>query len=504
VNVNDSVFSTAKTVQITVQDPEAIFATNTVCFSTSGNFIGCPTNSAQVITSDFATAINTFKLTKKRLLFRAGETFPSSSKAVLNVDGPGIIGKFGIGAAPKLITSAPDAFFYLSNRSTPTIKDWRVMDLELDGQNGPALGIVGDGGINQVTILRANIHNVDTGLLFSEDLLNNHNSNPSYRGHILWDQLAIVDTQVNTINAGVAAGGLIGVYISATRHTLMGSTIDPNGGGEHAVRHPYVDRGVISHNLMQNPPANKHCWTLRGADQAQTTSLVGLGMATQKVVASENTFYNVLSAWSVTVAPQNSDTDERIQDVILERNYWLAGGTAVEYALMTAGPTQRLTVRNNIFNMTGSASWSGGIVANGGSNVIPTPPASTGHAFYNNTLYRSDSTSEIAFILLGSNANTYDLKNNLAYAPSAGGTIAFISGAIDSGLSTGGNTSDAQIKNNNPLFSTIPTTAKQLVSTDFKITSTSYAIDSGVYVPVFDDATTTTRTGTYDKGAVLP
>jgi len=93
-------------------------------------------------------------------------------------------------------------------------------------------------------------------------------------------------------------------------------------------------------------------------------------------------------------------------------------------------------------------------------------------------------------------------KNNLVYAPNATAARVLVD---SSGIATASNNStDSQGKNTSPLFSTIPSTsATQLTSTDFKITSGSYAIDSGTYVAgIFRDFQDVVRTLPNDIGAI--
>src|SRR4030065_2651648 len=93
----DGTNSATTNTTITVQDPNTVFAgSNTICFSTSGTFTGCPSGATHTTTSNFVTAIAN-QTTSKRLLFRRGETFTEASTAAITVTGPGIVGAFGIG-----------------------------------------------------------------------------------------------------------------------------------------------------------------------------------------------------------------------------------------------------------------------------------------------------------------------------------------------------------------------------------------------------------------------
>lgn len=468
-NVNDP--GTSKQVQIEVKDPADEFKFNTVCFATAAPFTDCPAGATQVVTNDFASAINTYQATKKRLLFKAGNVFSSTVEAIVNTAGAGHIGKFGAGSNPKFLTTSTTAFFKLSQSFTPTIRDWRIVDLELDGQDGAAMGVNFGGGIDQVTLLRINMHNIKSGINNSADVLDNYNghANFSYHGHNLWDNFAVVDSQINVVNAGIAVGGQIGAYISGKRHSFMGNVVDPAYGGEHALRNPYLDRAVISHNYMARPAATKHSWTLRGANQAGT-GIVGSGMTTQKVVAAENIFFNDKSPWTVTVAPTNTSLDERIQDVIVERNFFKSG-IDVQVALVTRGPVKDLTVRSNVINLTGAAAGAVGASASGSSTIAV--PASTGHLFINNTVYRGDVVASFGAFSLGGNANKYTFYNNMAYAPSAS-SVNFISGSTDDTPVLLNNSSAVQVQID-PLLA-LPVDGSAPTLANFKPQATSYAM----------------------------
>ena len=473
----DGTNAPVNTVQVTVSDPNAVFAANTICFSTSGTFTGCPAGAAQQTISDFAAAINNNQATKKRLLFHRGETWSASGAARITSTGPGIVGTFGSGSAPKWTIATSNAALYLSNQSTAGIKDWRVMDIEMDGQNRDTRGVIGDGGIDQALLLRLNIHDVSNGIVMSEYVLDyeNKDGNPGHAGHTMWDQFAIVDTRVNKINAGV------GAFISATRFAFMGNDFDVVGGG-HVFRTPYISRGVFSNNNFANPMANKHCWQFHAPIQGNS-STVTQNLYTEKAIISDNYMNGGVADWSLSIGPENTGLDERIRDVIVERNYFAAGiGTQV--SVMMRGTVSAITLRNNIANMSASAAMTviGYVVGDGGIGPLPTTIY-----LYNNTMYTSSSSSEAIGISLGSTPTNTFVKNNLAYAPNAS-MVKLLNGTGGYGLVKSNNSSDSQAKSTSPSFGSTPAlAAKTLVPSDFKIGNNSYAVGSGAAVPVLSD-----------------
>lgn len=70
------VVQTILAATITKQDPDTVYSgTNTICYSTSGNFTGAPSGSEQITVADGVVTRALFTSANKRILFRSGETF---------------------------------------------------------------------------------------------------------------------------------------------------------------------------------------------------------------------------------------------------------------------------------------------------------------------------------------------------------------------------------------------------------------------------------------------
>lgn len=488
--------SASTTKSITVTDADTYFSgTNTIVFATDGVFTGKPTGAQEVTTSDYATAINTYRGTGKRLLFKKGQTFTATADATINVDGPGIVGAWGTGAIPKFQPSAGmSSAIQMSTPTTPTIKDWRLMDIEIDCQD-VAKGIRYGGGIDQTLLLRLNIHNLaSTGVTGDDQGLDYANTHGT-PGNAIWDQLAIVDSTINTVNGGVATAGMTAIYIAAKRVTYMGNTFDNVNGGEHVIRTPYVGGGVISNNYLARPDAPKHCLKLHGPD----TSVGGVigGLYTENVVISDNTFKGGFSVQIIAIQPQNTAVDERLRNIIIERNFIKIESSV---GITARGPVSSLTIRNNILDSSllssgyqiGFEVWDDGV-----------GPAIDNVYFYSNTMYGSG-TGTFKMFDYGPDITTIECKNNIGYAPNASQTYLVFGESGASNVAASNNSSNGQFGGTSPLFSSIPaTSATQLASTDFKITSGSYAIDSGAYLAgVYRDFQDVVRTLPADIGAV--
>src|SRR5205085_9644699 len=111
---------------------------------------------------------------------------------------------------------------------------------------------------------------------------------------------------------------------NARRLSFQGSLIDDTVRAEHGMRTPYIGKGVISDNNFSDAGPKKHLLTVRPPPFAGTVSLPA-GTYTEQVVASENKFIGTQSAWSVTITPKNTQVDERLRDLIVERNWFVAG-----------------------------------------------------------------------------------------------------------------------------------------------------------------------------------
>ncbi len=101
--VMDGVNTVSKSVSITVQDPDVVYAgTNTICLSSSSNFTGAPSGSAKyTVGSDIYAAFNAYKASNKRILFCKADSWTSSAKMTFNNISNTIMGGYGSGVARK-------------------------------------------------------------------------------------------------------------------------------------------------------------------------------------------------------------------------------------------------------------------------------------------------------------------------------------------------------------------------------------------------------------------
>jgi len=170
----------------------------------------------------------------------------------------------------------------------------------------------------------------------------------------------------------------------------------------------------------------------------------------------------------VEVAPENAQDDERLRNIVIERNFF-QGTSSVGNQILVSGVD--IALRNNIF--IGTTEAYGIQVTQRGIE-----PAPTGIEAYNNSCYSgASSPSTTACVYFNSTVSGSDAKNNLAYYPNTSNPVT----VSDNGTNTVANNS-ANAKAN-PNFTTQP----PVVAADFKPTAGSYAIGAGALVPVWSD-----------------
>jgi Divergent InlB B-repeat domain len=505
VTAFDGTNTATTTTTISVDDPNNVFAgTNTICVSgwTSVGVTmsplpvqgvnGCPAGADTAQQPDFATAISSYALTGKRVLFKRGDTFTAATSARINATGPGIVGAFGTGALPGIQMTGNTSILLISSSTTPGIKDWRVMDLDLNGMSGLAtVGIDANGGFNQFLVLRLNIRNIMRGVAAGPDILDWWNNN-GHPGHTIWEDWAIVDSTITPISGCGSTVCDWRIYLAGKRAAIQGNFVDnQTAGGSHVVRSEYMGKGVISNNTIARAGVGDHAIKIH-ANLWTAVGVTGPGIYTEQVVIADNKIIGANNPWTVGLGPRDNTRDERVRDIIVERNWFTAGaGTQVDVLVWTVDTT---TIRNNICDMTGATAHQCIAIATRGGE-----PAPNNVRVYNNTFY-SGSAGDFTGVGIDSTATNVTVINNLGSAPSATGPV------MISGTGASGFVSSYNLLNNTP--SALFVNATPAVPADFSLIALpNPARDTGLglpTVPVFSDFFQLSRpqNGAIDIGAV--
>lgn len=453
-------------IQIAVLHPDIVYSgTKTVCVDDVGvPGAGCPAGALPVTNADFCAAVTTHIGQGKRVLFNGAKTFSCAGGTTVSANGPWTIGTypvvFGGGGKAKISTNQA-AGGVIGVGAGPGIfpTDGRIMNLEITGSvpaPNPVASIAGVGNMDQLTLLRLNIHDIGDGPAF---IINN--ANKPGNTHI-WDQLAIVENAIQSISGG---GGRHGVYAFASRFMLLGNQINTmTNGTEHLVRLDYLGSAAITNNSLTNGPADKETIAIRGTEQNSAGStyaqyVLPFSSPTNKVVVADNEL-TVDSAYGLNVGPANDTIVVRVQDVISERNFYRAvpgitacsGGVCANAAVRTKANGH--SIRNEIVNFD-NFKFCNLIQAGSASTGMP---AANNIRVYNNSAFSATTACGAGvFADLQAGVSNIKIKNNLAYLPSAAAGVspAFCAGGcgahdITNNTSTfAGFTTDPTFANNN-------------------------------------------------------
>jgi hypothetical protein len=437
----------------------------------------------------------------RRLLFKRGDSFVLSQDAIINVNGPGIIGAFGSTAAARPRVTAPGvpqdtAFIRLSSQRNPTIADWRVMDLEFDGGGVDApVGIYGYSGFNQLLALRLYIHDLRLGAYYNHFLLDYFNQQDG-SGYELFSEHFFVDTTVFNVVGGL---GRYSLYAALQKSAVLGTSLDNNGGGTHVFRSEHARKVIISNSYLAGAgtPTNAAAHELKMHAYIFNSDVTvlnpnGNGTYTEQIIFSDNKIFQPWNNWAIDFGPQNGGMDERLRDIIVERN-WFTSGNAAQNFIQLSVNSKDTTVRNNLFNATGMSDrtplW---VWRRGAGQMVPDQVA-----VYNNTFYSADGGSTFSAVSLDSVVTNVTIKNNLAYAPNDG-LHAMVSGTGGSSLVVFNNSSQAEVQTSPGFVGPLSSPA------GFAVGAASYAVGRGVSVPVFSDFFRLSRpqNSLFDLGAV--
>lgn len=482
---------------VTIADPDVVYAgTLTTVISTDGNFVGAPAGATQITSSNFSTAISTYGLTGRRVLFRAGQSFT----AAVNIQLGGarsnlMVGSFGAGAKPK-VTATVNGITVLgafANGSNPTnnAKNWNVFGLSFEASPG-VTGVV---GVNPNPTIPAGadisdplyhplftIYDCDFAGLISP-------ANVAGGGNVR-SKLTITN-----LAHGVATSGGVSLYSSnAYRCSTFDCSANNAGGGEHVLRAQGGIKQQIASNDLLNPAATKHYLTIRGSSTFLTTDVCA---EYNRVLGEGNT---TAIDWSVQVAPNSVGANEPIDRVTVRWNYIDANQKCQVGCIIEA---KNVTVAGNTFrfkDMTSSASTGVSIVKPIGTAV----PVSDGIRIFNNSMHYEPALGFTAVTAIDPLITNTQLKGNLAWAPNAirsstvgtDGPMLFRGGAV---IEASNNSTDSQIKNTNPLFNGVTSSPS-----GFKLQTGSVYNNTGVNLKVHVDSLGIVRnaSGQYDLGAM--
>ena len=481
----------------------------TTCVSSSGTPVagnnGCPVGAAVLRTSSFSTALSNSQ-TGKRVLFNCGDTFTGNNAVVTGQ-------KFSVGAygscvgttnkRPILSDSGSSGEISLGSGSSADY-DGRFSDLDLEGNGNGGTAFKNSSGTYPYQIVLNNIRsngNKATFYNFNASQYGLFNVVMTGMGSIQGVFINNSENQCTNGSQRYNCGGTP-AYFNVNYWALLGNSFNgagaPNGSaGIETVRISACRLCVIENNTIEN--ANDVGAVLKLHNGNPNSQGSWIGQYTELNEISDNLFTGTSGAQLVEIAPQNSVTDERLQNIVFERNLVIgtAGGSG---KVLTS--VQNGTFRDNVFNTadTSGTDFSLQIARRGvewnSTAGAPTNPSEPQYneAFNNSCYSLSSSNGCIGFngVNFRSPGNSGWAKNNLYYNP-AGGTTVSNTGA---GNAISNNTSTVA---SNPVF--VNGGGSFNLISDFMPTT---KFQGGTAVPVFFDALGLPWLSIWDMGAVHP
>jgi len=465
----------------------------TTCVNSDGVAgTGCPVGATVANQGNFTAALSTYGGSGKRVLFKCGNKFTGDAGS------PFLASKWSIGAyggcqnttTNRPILSDSGTIGHLLVGTSSGSLDGRIADLDLEGNANTGLyefGIQTYGAVNQLVAFNILMNGTTRGF------------------YSAGSEIGVV--QLDLANYG--AGGLTeGVYFNSGASCANGSTAFQCGQGANAV-YGNVNYNAIIGSRLNGPPGGKNVYeTFRegacrfcvftNSDFTNAGSAYAvfklhngsaalsnwLGQYTEYIEISDNLFTGASGAWMVEIAPQNSSYDERLQNIVLERNLWTP--TSVVNAAVISG--LNITFRDNIISgMTGVA----GPVAffRRGVEWNTTPPLNPMEPEYLEA-YNNTCVGFSSCLTFDSHANNSFVANNLMFNVTGGALLQ------NSGTNIVA-TSNSLSVTANPLLTN--GTGSWSVISDFRPTA-NYT--GGTTVPVFFDALGGPWSSIWDLGAV--
>lgn len=500
-----------ETVQITIQNPDLVYSgTNTICIcdTTSNDFAGCP-NGAQQISTDDVSDIKSAVASKRRILLHRGSSWssdgldPSETRIGYSIVGPVTIGAYGNCTDPDErgicenapvvnlnypITYGDPEYEYKTFFSISRASDWRIKDISFIGNYD--YDIMAGGAIDIGPFLFLRLKTTGFRLAISISLSQS-------TGH---DQLMVVDSDLSDAYINV-------MYAGYENMAVMGNSFR-DARTSHVVRIWQAYNAVISHNCISGASLDnnngRHALKLHGVSEDKLTDQYGTRERTSFVVLADNVF-GTSGPWSVCIGPQDSLNDQRLTDIIVEKNRFFADYGNLSSRLVSRPLTvwaRDVSVRNNIFDGNGSdPSYAAVVIEQRGIEPLP-----SGIMVSNNTIYKTDfdniqgAWNYFAGVQVENTAGNIGVFNNLAVFPenSKGELIAIIRNMDDSHV-TESNNLLIQNSYSGLKMPDLPNHLKR----DFSLLNNSPAIDQGATIQLLRDFAGVLRpvNGVFDIGA---
>jgi hypothetical protein len=511
---DDGTSTDEETVTITVTDPNVTYAGNVYCYSNSPSTADDPAECAGhhlTVTSWEAVVANIDAVGESGDAYhrlKRGDTFTMNTDtsflaADISAPNGGAVDAYGPAAAKPVIRIQGARQFVgaiaLGGPRLAKQKPWTFMDLTIDGTddtNHLMEGFMFTGGTQNVLLLRLTgrylhlLANVAIGAIDS----NNNSGDPPRTGHQPFWGLAIVDCEMVDVHPGTVGNSSTypyGVYVEAEKFWLAGNSFDLNSDSgrevSHGIRVAYGWKFALVHNTVARSGNFQLSFKIHGLSSTApnwTTTAAGVngnsGGATKYGYVGDNQTWPAYGPVTMSVGAASDGDTPIITDVIVEGNWFKpsTGGLA-QAGLAIEGAN--VTVRNNLFDVTGSNYHTGIYVGRDPGHLAPTTPAKNTF-IYGNTFRNDDASTDFAAVVADAAGTGLIMKNNLAWSPKDASAV-FGAGAVhspgtplvgDGAVVQANNSTDVQIRSTDPKFAGVPS-----VVGGWKLTSSSPYVGAG-------------------------
>lgn len=485
VNANGDVKSQG--VTITVSDPDTVFAgTLTTCVSTSGTFTGAPSGCTQVTSSDYDAALSTYGGSGKRVLFRRGETFVSSTAATLTNTSEATIGAFGTGTSPDargIFTNAPvisvmhNGSVHVLGSNPTTCTDLRVMDLAFSYDNGGSPGNLVYLGYRADDLLIYRCTDVASHAF--DQNISIGDAAPASFGADVCHNVCVANCYWNS-----GTNNDYGFYGAARGLSLLNTYWGPNQSGSsgHVARVQFGRVVHIAGNTFAAAAATKHSLTVRALDWIDAPSEDDTD---SRYVVCEGNSTNCGTVWAWHIGSESTGHREHVDDVLILNNHFQivsGGGTGSAYAIHSGG--RRVVIANNTTNADGGVGITTVRLLLADTYGSAGQPAPESYVIGNTVFSAIALSGNLRGVSQG--AGTCEVRNNLLWGAAAVGSYTVTTGA-------------ATFTSSNNLSATDPLIVS---SADLHLTASSPAIGAGIVSALsLRDRDSVLRVATVDVGA---
>ena len=381
--IHDNGETDIKQLEILVSDPNEIFSGfKTKCFSTSGNFSGCPEGAEHIVEHSFDVAMS-YATAGTRLLLNRSETWNATTRSEINNSGPGIIGAFGEGEAPLIQSHSTEEIIRLSGQ-LPQFADWRIMDLEFFGadniiaQQGKL--IYATNTIKQLLVYRIKSSNLHQGIYLEDAALNLDN------GEEIHTEITIADSHFEHFQGGF---GGYGIYGTAEKLALLGNHMSDFWEAEEPVHLTYMNSGVVAHNFFSNASIDVPLLSIANLITHQNSFL--LDHPAENILITDNSFIGDRNAVAIAVGSPIRGQEGLVYGVSIERNHFSLG-TGTEAHLQLS--SRDSMIRDNSFELTDTSVPAAIEIFHASANA-----EASNNQFYDNRCYHIEPENPVTCIV---------------------------------------------------------------------------------------------------------